>query len=85
MITLYSKPDCPHCDQAKKYLETHNIDFETINVMENVDALMFLKGQGHKTVPQLYVGDTLLINGGNAPLQKHSPETIKEMVKELIT
>lgn len=83
MITLYSKPNCPHCVRAKEYLIRHEIQFETVDVTENPEALAFIKGRGHQTVPQLYVGDKILVEGGNAALQQLRPEQVIEQVSAL--
>lgn len=83
MITIYSKSNCPHCDDAKEYFNTNDIPFEAIDVSKDENALLFLKKNGHKTVPQFYVGNTLLIEGGNNALQKQHPTKIIEMTKEL--
>lgn len=77
MITVYSKPNCPHCVAAKNYLSKHEIEFHVKDVSVDEDALKFLKGRGHKSVPQLYVGDKLLVEGGNAGLQKLSADEIR--------
>ena len=84
MITVYTKPNCSHCDNAKNYLQNNNIIFEIIDVSENDAALNFLKEQGHRTVPQLYVGKKLLIDGGNSALQKCTPQQIIEMSSQII-
>ncbi len=38
MVKVYSIPDCPWCVKVKKYLNSKNIEFEDINVQENVDG-----------------------------------------------
>jgi glutaredoxin-like protein NrdH len=83
LITLYSKPNCPHCVQAKAYLDRHAIDYRTVNVLEDAEALAFIKGRGHKTVPQIYVGENLLVEGGNSSLQALSPVDVRERVAAL--
>jgi glutaredoxin len=81
MITLYSKPNCPHCVQSKAYLDRHAIPYRTVDVIADPAALAFIKEtKGHKTVPQLYVGDTLLVEGGNSGLQKLAPEEVTRRV-----
>lgn len=84
MITIYSKPNCPHCVAAKMFLENHNIPFQTVDVTQDEAALEFIRGRGHKTVPQLYVGESLLVEGGNSSLQKLSPDEIRDRVNTLL-
>jgi glutaredoxin len=69
--------------QAKNYLTRHEIEFQTVDVTENAQALDFIKARGHKTVPQLYVGETVLVEGGNAALQQLKPEQVRERVGQI--
>jgi len=80
MLTLYSKPACPFCDQAKNYLHSQAIQFEVINVMEDADALAFIKAQGHRTVPQIYKDGKLFVEGGWAGLSKLGRHKLMEML-----
>ncbi len=78
MIRVFSKPDCPFCVKAKAYLTDNGFDFEEVNVLEDAEALAFIKSQGHKKVPQLYVGDNLLVEGGYTGLVALGVEGLKE-------
>lgn len=80
-ITIYSKPNCPHCTAAKHYLTENDIKFFEVNVAEDAEALRFLKERGHRTVPQLYVGKKLLVEGGNGGLQALTPDQVRERVQ----
>lgn len=80
MITVYSKPNCPHCDQAKAYLTANRIKFEVIDVTQDPAALAFIKDRGHRSVPQLYLGDELLVEGGNATLQRMHPDAVRALI-----
>jgi glutaredoxin len=82
IITVYSKPNCPYCDRAKVWLEKNDIPYQTINVLEDEMALNFIKEQGHKTVPQLYLDNELLVEGGYTGLSKQNPEVIKEQIEK---
>jgi glutaredoxin len=46
--------------------------------MENQDALQFIKSRGHKTVPQIYYNDEVLVEGGYDGLKKANPDMLKE-------
>jgi glutaredoxin len=78
MITLYSKPACPYCERAKIWLEKNDIAYAIVNVLEDSRALEFIKSKGHKTVPQIYKGETLLVEGGYDGLKKTNPEILRE-------
>lgn len=38
MVKVYSTPTCPWCSKAKSYLKSQNIDFEDLNVQEDLNA-----------------------------------------------
>lgn len=78
MITLYTQPGCVHCDHAKTHLTEIGVEYEIVNIHEDLDALHFLKDNGHTTVPQLYHGTTLLAPGGNVRIQELSKEQLNE-------
>jgi len=56
-IVLYTQPQCPFCDIMKSMLDKTGYTYLTVNIKENANALEFVKNQGHRTVPQLYVDD----------------------------
>lgn len=78
MLTVYSKTHCPYCDQAKAFLTNKGVAFDVINIEEDTDAREFILGEGHRTVPQLYVGERLFVEGGWQGLSKLTDEQIKE-------
>jgi glutaredoxin len=63
MIKVYTKLQCPYCEMTKDYLMRQAI------VFEDADALAFIKEQGHRTVPQIYNDNTILVEGGWSGLQ----------------
>jgi glutaredoxin 3 len=80
MITVYSKTHCPYCVKAKNYLQSRNINFREVNIEEDAEAREFILEQGHRTVPQLYVGDRLLVADGWQGLSRLSTEEIMERI-----
>jgi glutaredoxin-like YruB-family protein len=38
MVKVYSTPTCPWCSKAKSYLKSKNVDFEDLNVQEDLKA-----------------------------------------------
>ena len=82
MLTLYTKPNCPYCDRAKIWLEKNGIAYSTVNVLEDTSALEFIKSQGHKTVPQIYFNNELLVEGGYTGLTKQDPATIRLLIEK---
>jgi glutaredoxin 3 len=63
MITVYSKNNCPFCDQAVALLESKGIPFRTIKVETEEGAREFLMDQGLRSVPQIFK-DGVLLPGG---------------------
>lgn len=64
MLIVYTKNNCPYCVKAKGFLNRKNIAFTERNIEENPQYRQFLKSQGHSTVPQIYKGDHLFVQGG---------------------
>jgi glutaredoxin-like protein NrdH len=82
MLTLYSKPACPFCDQAKNYLHSQAVQFEVIDITEDAEAMNFIKEQGHRTVPQIYKNSELFVEGGWMGLSKLGRHKLLEMLGE---
>ena len=79
MITVYTKNNCPFCVQAKNLLKLKEIQFEELNIEENVEYKEFVVTQGHRTVPQIYKDGKLLVEGGYQGLTKQSPEFFEQL------
>ena len=80
MIKVYSKNACPFCDRAKQLLESRGVQYEEINVSEDIDARNFLVEQGLRSVPQIFNGETL-IPGGYQGLSGLSEEEFNTKIK----
>ena len=74
MITVYSKNNCAFCVQAKNLLANKGIEFQEVKIDENTDARDFILAEGHRTVPQIYQDNKLLVEGGFNGLRKQSEE-----------
>lgn len=84
MLTVYSKPLCPFCDAAEDYLRRYNFSYKKVNVMEDADALAFIKSKGHKTVPQIYYNEDLLVEGGYTGLKALQPNELDERIQKYV-
>jgi len=58
-ITLYTKNNCPHCDTAKRYLDSKRIKYRLCNVSAPSGFKEFSK-LGFRGVPVLKVGDQIM-------------------------
>ena len=83
MLTVYSKNNCPFCDQAKHLLKSNGFAFEEIKIDEDPEAREWLIAQGHRTAPQIYLGETLFVEGGYQGLAKLNAEQIQERIGAL--
>ena len=70
MLTVYTKYECSFCMLAKNLLKNKEIAFEEVNVEYDEDSKMFLISQGHNTLPQIYQGDELFVEGGYTGLRE---------------
>ena len=78
MITVYTKDFCPYCDGAKAYLKKIGEEYKEINITKDEKLREWMKTQGHKTVPQIYYRDKLLVEGGYTGLTQLHPSDIQE-------
>ena len=56
-VKIYTKENCIWCDRAKGLLNAHSIDFDEVDLSNDIERLNFYKKIGHnvKTVPQVYI------------------------------
>jgi glutaredoxin-like protein NrdH len=83
MITVYTKHLCGYCDMAKHYLRENNLEFTEINIDDNQNAREYMWSQGHRTAPQIYYNDKLLVEGGATGLLSTSVTELKERMGDL--
>lgn len=57
-ITLYSARNCPHCLQAKQYLQRRGLRFQEFDVERNPRAQKAFARLGARGVPVILIGDT---------------------------
>ena len=69
---------------AKQYLDKHGFKYEEIRVDTNPEARQFLIDEGHRTMPQLYHKGKLLVEGGGQALVRMNPNTVRELIGEVI-
>jgi glutaredoxin-like protein NrdH len=51
MVTVYSKPACVQCEQTKKLLAKNGVEFDTIDITEDVDAYNKVVEMGFMSAP----------------------------------
>jgi glutaredoxin 3 len=77
MLIVYSKNNCPFCEQAKGLLTKKGISFDVVKIDEDNAAREWLLEQNHRTVPQLYLDGKLFVEGGYQGLSKLSDEELR--------
>lgn len=67
---VWSKDNCPYCDQAKGLLKIKGIEFEEKKIGHGYTTEQLLEAvPGARTVPQIFIDDTLV--GGFTELKTH--------------
>lgn len=54
-VVVYSKNNCPACEQLKGQLTLKAVTFEVKNIDTDMDAMDFIAANRHRSVPQVYV------------------------------
>lgn len=61
-VIIYSTPTCGFCNMAKEYFKENDIEYEEIDVSQDQKAAEdMVKKSGQMGVPQIYIGETLII------------------------
>lgn len=62
MIKVYSTPTCPWCKKAKAYLESKNVNFEYVNVLNDMEQRNeMIKSSGQTSVPVINIDGNIII------------------------
>jgi len=62
MIKVYTTNTCPWCVKVKNYLKSENIDFEELNVQDDMVAREeMVKKSNQMGVPVLDINDNIII------------------------
>lgn len=80
MITIYSQTNCPNCVYAAQRLKEFGIPFEEIKIDKDAEARAFIIGRGYRTVPQLFKGQDIFVEGGWLGLKAMTEEEVKKLL-----
>jgi glutaredoxin 3 len=62
MIKVYTTTTCPWCTKVKDYLKSENLEFQELNVQDDMEARdEMLKKSNQMSVPVLDINDTIII------------------------
>ena len=71
---VWSKYQCPYCEQAKQLLAQRGIDYEERKIGDGFTKEDLLEAvPGARTVPQIFLDDKLI--GGFTELKQHLTES----------
>jgi glutaredoxin 3 len=67
---VWSKPNCPYCEQAKALLNKKGVVYEERRIGDGYTREQLLEvAPTARTVPQIFLGDQLI--GGYTELERH--------------
>lgn len=64
-VTIYSKPNCPHCNIVKAQFKKYNVPYQEIDIIQDADALKLIKAQGFTQAPIVF-GENDSFSGADA-------------------
>ena len=56
MTTVYTKPACVQCGMTKRYLDKAGVQYDTVDITANPDALEMIMGMGFTSAPVVISG-----------------------------
>ena len=56
-VTVYTLPSCVQCESTKKLLTKNEIEFNTVDLSLDSDALAMVQELGYKSAPVVVAGD----------------------------
>ncbi|RLG20838.1 NrdH-redoxin [Candidatus Micrarchaeota archaeon] len=61
-VIVYSTPTCPWCERTKQFLKEHNIEFEDVDVSQDVErATEMIMKSGQMGVPVIDIDGNIII------------------------
>lgn len=58
-VEIYTTPICPYCHAAKALLADKGVTYKEHSVVDpGLREAMTQRAHGHRTVPQIFIGDT---------------------------
>ncbi|MCX8129051.1 MAG: glutathione S-transferase N-terminal domain-containing protein [Clostridia bacterium] len=61
-VKVYTTPTCPYCTMAKKYLESKEVKYESVDVSTNRDAATeMINKSGQRGVPVLDIDGNIIV------------------------
>ena len=72
MIKVYSKPNCMQCDYTKKHLDRMGLEYQSVDVAEDQQALDEVQRMGFHGLP-------VVVADGVAPWVGYRPDELDKL------
>lgn len=56
-ITVYTTPDCVQCDSTKRQFIKHGVEFDSVDLSTDLDAMAMVRQLGYSAAPVVIAGD----------------------------
>lgn len=56
-ITVYTTPNCVQCNSTKRYFDKNDIEYETVDLSQDADAMAMVKELGYSVAPVVIAGN----------------------------
>lgn len=56
-VTVYTLPSCVQCDSTKRYLERNNVEFTTVDLSKDDNAMVMVRALGYTAAPVVIAGN----------------------------
>lgn len=56
-ITVYTTPNCVQCNSTKRYFDKNDIEYETVDLSQDADAMAMVKELGYSVAPIVIAGN----------------------------
>lgn len=56
-VVVYSKPNCQQCEMTKSFLTRKGVEYITVDISQDVEALSKVSEMGYRQVPVVQVGE----------------------------
>lgn len=77
-VKIYTKPTCPYCQQAKKWLKDNNIEFDDFNVEEEKYKDELVEVSGQMGVPVIVAGEKIIVGFEEKELEQLKKRLMRE-------
>ena len=56
-ITVYTTPNCVQCNSTKRYFDKNDIEYETVDLSQDADAMAMVKELGYSVAHVVIAGN----------------------------